>query len=43
MGHGVDMFRAVCERGPEGIVAKAAQGQYQPEKTTWVKIKNPNY
>jgi hypothetical protein len=28
---------------PEGIVAKAAQGLYQPEKTTWVKIKNPNY
>jgi hypothetical protein len=27
----------------EGIVAKAAEGLYQPEKTTWVKIKNPNY
>jgi hypothetical protein len=30
-------------RGPEGIVAKAAQSLYQPEKTTWVKIKNPSY
>jgi hypothetical protein len=27
----------------EGIVAMAAEGLYQPEKTTWVKIKNPNY
>jgi hypothetical protein len=27
----------------EGIVAKAAEGLYQPEKTTWVKIRNPNY
>jgi hypothetical protein len=29
--------------GPRGIVAKAAQGLYQPEKTTYGKIKNPNY
>src|SRR5215472_10940204 len=42
-GHGVDLFQAVCQRDLEGIVAKAAQGLYQPEKTTWVKIKNPNY
>jgi hypothetical protein len=43
VGHGVDLFQAVCQRDLEGIVAKAAQGLYQPEKTTWVKIKNPNY
>ena len=42
-GRGVDLFQAVCRRDLEGIVAKAAQGLYQPEKTTWVKIKNPNY
>jgi hypothetical protein len=36
------LFQAVCERGPEAIVAKAAEG-YQPEKKTWVMIKNPNY
>ena len=43
VGRGVDLFQAVCQRDLEGIVAKAAQGLYQPEKTTWVKIKNPNY
>ena len=43
VGHGVDLFRAVCKRDLEGIVAKAAEELYQPEKTTWVKIKNPNY
>lgn len=43
MGGGVDLFEAVCQRDMEGIVAKAAQGLYQPEKTTWAKIKNPNY
>jgi hypothetical protein len=43
VGHGVDLFQAVCQRDLEGIVAKAAQGLYQPEKTTWVKIKNSNY
>ena len=43
VGRGVDLFRAVCQRDLEGIVAKAAEGLYQPEKTTWVKIKNPNY
>ena len=43
VGQGVDLFHAICERDLEGIVAKAAQGLYQPAKTTWVKIKNPNY
>jgi hypothetical protein len=28
---------------PPDVFAKAAQGLYQPKKTTWVKIKNPNY
>jgi hypothetical protein len=43
VGRGVDLLHAVRERDLEGIVAKAAQGLYQPEKTTWVKIKNRNY
>src|SRR6516165_5979448 len=43
LGHGVDLFQVVFERDLKGIVAKAAQGLHQPEKTTWVKIKNPNY
>jgi bifunctional non-homologous end joining protein LigD len=33
-GHRVDLFQTVCQRDLEGIVAKAAQGLYQPEKTT---------
>jgi bifunctional non-homologous end joining protein LigD len=37
---GVDLFRAVCEQDLEGIVAKLASGRYEPEATTWVKIKN---
>ena len=36
-------FRRYARGTLEGIVARAAEGQYQPEKTTWVKIKNPNY
>ena len=30
-GRGVDLFRAVCQRDLEGIVAKAARGLYRPE------------
>jgi hypothetical protein len=37
------LFQAVCQKDLEGIVAKAAHGLYQPQKTTWVKIKNQNY
>jgi ATP-dependent DNA ligase len=37
VGRGVDLFQAVCQRDLEGIVAKAAQGLYQLEKTTWVR------
>jgi bifunctional non-homologous end joining protein LigD len=42
-GRGVDLFRAVCEQDEEGIVAKLASGRYDPDATTWVKIKNPAY
>jgi bifunctional non-homologous end joining protein LigD len=40
---GVDLFRLVCERDLEGVVAKRKDGLYTPEKTSWVKIKNPAY
>ena len=37
---GADLFKAACERDLEGIVAKLANGHYEPAATTWVKIKN---
>ena len=40
---GTDLFRAICERDMEGIVAKQASARYTPEATTWVKIKNRGY
>jgi bifunctional non-homologous end joining protein LigD len=40
---GTELFRAVCELDMEGIVAKQAAGLYTPERTSWVKIKNPTY
>ena len=42
-GEGVELFRMVCERDLEGIVAKRAGGSYDPANTSWVKIKNPSY
>jgi bifunctional non-homologous end joining protein LigD len=40
---GVDLYRLVCDRDLEGIVAKRKDGLYTPEETSWVKIKNPAY
>jgi ATP-dependent DNA ligase len=40
---GADLFRVICERDMEGIVAKQASARYTPETTTWVKIKNREY
>jgi bifunctional non-homologous end joining protein LigD len=40
---GTDLFRMVCERDLEGIVAKLAAGSYDPADIRWVKIKNPSY
>ena len=37
---GTDLFRVICERDMEGIVAKQANARYTPEATTWMKIKN---
>ena len=40
---GVDLFAAACGQDLDGIVAKLAAGRYEPEETTWVKIKNRSY
>ena len=40
---GTDLFRVICERDMEGIVAKQASARYTPEATTRVKIKNRQY
>jgi ATP-dependent DNA ligase len=42
---GVDLFREVCARDCEGIVAKWAHGRYETDgcSTSWLKIKNPDY
>jgi ATP-dependent DNA ligase len=40
---GVDLFKAACQQDLEGIVAKLANGLYEPSATTWVKIKNREY
>src|SRR5579859_6116215 len=42
-GRGLDLFNAACEQDLEGIVAKLANGRYEPSATTWVKIKNRSY
>ena len=39
---GIDFFREVCRRDLEGMVAKRRDGAYRV-RSTWVKIKNPNY
>jgi ATP-dependent DNA ligase len=43
VANGTDLFRVICERDMEGIVAKQASARYTPEATTWVKIKNREY
>jgi bifunctional non-homologous end joining protein LigD len=40
---GTDLFRVICERDTEGIVAKQATARYTPDATTWVKIKNKRH
>jgi hypothetical protein len=41
-GRGIDLFKEVCERNLEGIVAKRKTGTYSTV-SGWLKIKNPNY
>src|SRR4051812_15308843 len=42
---GTAFFRLACDRDLEGIVAKWSGGTYQCDgrRTSWLKIKNPNY
>jgi ATP-dependent DNA ligase len=40
---GMDLFRVICDRDMEGVVAKQATAKYTPDATTWVKIKNRQY
>jgi ATP-dependent DNA ligase len=42
VGTGCELFREVCSRDLEGIVAKLMRAPYA-EPPTWVKIKNRNY
>jgi len=39
----MDLFRVICDRDMEGVVAKQATAKYTSEATTWVKIKNRQY
>ncbi len=41
-GRGVDLFREVCQRNLEGVVAKRKTGTYSTV-SGWLKIKNPQY
>jgi bifunctional non-homologous end joining protein LigD len=41
-GDGRALFRTVCERDLEGIIAKRRGDPYGP-KVTWFKIRNPTY
>jgi len=40
---GMDLFRVICDRDMEGVVAKQASARYTPDATTWVKVKNRHY
>jgi bifunctional non-homologous end joining protein LigD len=40
---GEALWRHVCGRGLEGVVAKRLSGTYQPGRRGWVKIKNRGY
>lgn len=40
---GRDLFAAICGQDLEGIVAKPKNSPYDPTRTKWIKIKNPNY
>jgi len=35
VGRGIDLFRAVCQRDLEGIVAKQAQSPYRELPRAW--------
>jgi hypothetical protein len=37
------LFKKACELDLEGIVAKDGRAPYDPQQTTWFKIRNRNY
>lgn len=37
------LYRAVCELGLEGVVAKQVASRYGPTRRGWIKVKNPHY
>ena len=39
IGHGPEFHRLACDHGLEGIVSKRANGRYEPDRRTWLKIK----
>ena len=39
IGHGSEFHRVACQHGLEGIVSKRANGRYEPDRRTWLKIK----
>ena len=39
-GDGHALFRAICEQGLEGVVAKRERDSYRPGARDWVKTKN---
>jgi len=39
IGHGPAFHRLACEHGVEGIVSKRANGRYEPDRRSWLKIK----
>ena len=42
-GCGKTVFKAVCFHDLEGIIAKRLSDPYEPERTKWWKILNPDY
>jgi ATP-dependent DNA ligase len=42
-GSGSALFEKACELDLEGIVAKEKRAPYDPQQTTWFKIRNRNY
>ena len=42
-GCGNALFKKACELDLEGIVAKDGRAPYDPQQTTWFKIRNRKY
>jgi ATP-dependent DNA ligase len=41
-GSGIELFKAICARDLEGIVAKHRLGPYDATPVTWFKVLNPD-